>query len=85
MIELLGDSADRSHSVLRYVGFGVAIVLAVSGLTARLFYLEIANGTPASPAAAVRASVTEAIAAPRGMIYDRTGRRPSRSGSSGFE
>jgi penicillin-binding protein 2 len=70
----LGDAPDGGHSGARYVGFGLAVILAVSGLAARLFYLEIANGTPVEVAAAARSAVIEQIPAERGVVYDRTGR-----------
>jgi penicillin-binding protein 2 len=74
LIARLGDPEDGGHSVLRYVGFGLAILLAISGLTARLFYLEIANGTQAAPAGVPRVAVGEPVRAQRGLIYDRAGR-----------
>jgi penicillin-binding protein 2 len=70
----LGDPPDAGHSALRYVAFGLAVVLVVSGLTARLFYMEIANGNPVTAPAAVRGAVIEQIRAQRGVVYDRAGR-----------
>ena len=43
-------------------------------LTARLFYLQIINGSQASALAAKNRTVLESIPAPRGLIYDRNGR-----------
>jgi penicillin-binding protein 2 len=58
----------------RFLVFGLAIVIGVGTLTARLFYLQIANGTTYSALSAQQRAVLEPIPAPRGLIYDRKGR-----------
>ena len=58
----------------RFIAFGVVAVLAVSGLTARLFYLQIVDGGRFATLSARNRTVLEAIPAPRGLIYDRSGR-----------
>jgi penicillin-binding protein 2 len=58
----------------RFIVFGLVIVLGVGMLTARLFYLQIANGTEYSEISARQRTVLEPIVAPRGLIYDRNGR-----------
>jgi penicillin-binding protein 2 len=58
----------------RYVVFALAVVLSVGGLTARLFYLQITNGTEYSAISNQQRKVLEAIPAPRGLVYDRRGR-----------
>ena len=58
----------------RFVVFGLIVVLGVGGLTARLFYLQIANGTQYAALSTANRTVLEAIPAPRGLIYDRNGR-----------
>ena len=47
---------------------------AVSGLTARLFYLQIVDGGRFATLSARNRTVLEAIPSPRGLIYDRNGR-----------
>jgi penicillin-binding protein 2 len=49
-------------------------LLAISGLTARLFYLQIVDGGRLATLAARPRTALEPIPAPRGVIYDRTGR-----------
>jgi penicillin-binding protein 2 len=58
----------------RFLVFGLAMVLAVGTLTARLFYLQITNGTEYSAISTRQRTVEESIPAPRGYMYDRTGR-----------
>ncbi len=63
---------DRRFS--RFIVFGLVVVLAVGALTARLFYLQIANGSEYSAISTRQRTVLEPIPAPRGLIYDRNGR-----------
>ena len=58
----------------RFLVFGLAVVLAVGTLTARLFYLQITNGTEFSAISTRQRTVDEPIASPRGYMYDRNGR-----------
>ena len=58
----------------RFLVFGLAVVLAVGTLTARLFYLQITNGTEFSAISTRQRTVNEPIASPRGYMYDRNGR-----------
>ena len=58
----------------RYLVFGLVVVLAVGTLTARLFYLQITNGTEYVAISTRQRTVDEPIPAPRGYIYDRNGR-----------
>jgi len=52
----------------------VVALLAVSGLTARLFYLQIIDGGRFATLSARNRTVLEAVPSPRGLIYDRLGR-----------
>jgi penicillin-binding protein 2 len=58
----------------RFLVFGLAVILGVGTLTARLFYLQITNGTEYSAISTRQRTVLEPIPAPRGYIYDRAGR-----------
>ena len=58
----------------RFLVFGLVVVLAVGTLTARLFYLQITNGTEYAAISNRQRTVDEPIPAPRGYIYDRRGR-----------
>ena len=58
----------------RFIAFGVIVLLAVSGLTARLFYLQIIDGGRFATLSTRNRTVLEAVPSPRGLIYDRLGR-----------
>jgi penicillin-binding protein 2 len=58
----------------RFLVFALVVVLAVGTLTARLFYLQITNGTEYAAISNRQRTVDEPIPAPRGYIYDRRGR-----------
>jgi penicillin-binding protein 2 len=58
----------------RFLVFGLAVILGVGTLTARLFYLQITNGTEYAAISTRQHTVLEPIPAPRGYIYDRAGR-----------
>jgi penicillin-binding protein 2 len=64
----------RDRRVIRFVAFGLAVLLALGGLTARLFYLQIANGNQYTSLAESNRAVLQAVPASRGVIYDRAGR-----------
>jgi penicillin-binding protein 2 len=70
----LGGHPAPERRFSRYLVFGLAIVLGVGTLTARLFYLQITNGTEYSAISNRQRTVLEPIPAPRGLVYDRNGR-----------
>ena len=70
----LGGRTAPERRFSRYVVFALAVVLGVGTLTARLFYLQITNGTQYSAISNQQRKVLEPIPAPRGQIYDRNGR-----------
>jgi penicillin-binding protein 2 len=67
-----GDRAEHRRPI-RFVAFGLAVLLAVTGLTARLFYLQIANGEAYASLAQRNRTVLQPIVSSRGLIYDRSG------------
>ncbi len=58
----------------RFLVFALIVILGVGTLTARLFYLQIANGKQYEALSTANRTVLEPIPAPRGLIYDRNGR-----------
>jgi penicillin-binding protein 2 len=56
------------------LAFALIVILAVGGLTARLFYLQIVDGGRFATLATRNRTVLEAVQSPRGLIYDRSGR-----------
>lgn len=74
MTVLLGSEGERDGRVIRFVAFGLAVILAVGALSARLFYLQIVKGTGSTALADTNQAVLEAIPSSRGLIFDRMGR-----------
>jgi penicillin-binding protein 2 len=69
------DSQPRQvRRLSRFLAFALVVVLAVGGLTARLFYLQVVEGGRFATLATQNRTVLEAVQAPRGLIYDRSGR-----------
>jgi penicillin-binding protein 2 len=64
----------------RFAAFGIAVVLVLSGLTSRLFFLQLSEKPGAGAPAAAQALVptttidSEPLPAMRGVIYDRSHR-----------
>ena len=64
------------RSLSRFLAFALIVVIGASGLTARLFYLQIVDGGRLATLAVHNRTVIEAIQSSRGLIYDRTSRPP---------
>ena len=74
MTTYLDEQPRPVRQLSRFLAFGFVILLAVSGLTARLFYLQIIDGGRFATLSTRQRTVEEAIVSPRGLIYDRAGR-----------
>jgi len=59
---------------LRFVAFGIAVIIGISGLSARLFYLQVSQGVQYAQIATQNRTVQQAIPSTRGLIFDRNGR-----------
>ena len=57
----------------RFLVFGIAAILAIGGLTTRLFYLQIVSGGQFAALSQGNREVAQAIPSHRGLIYDRNG------------
>jgi penicillin-binding protein 2 len=60
-------------SRLRFLAFGLAVVLGAGALSTRLFAIQIGRTTPYAAFAAATRTVLEALPSTRGLIYDRKG------------
>jgi penicillin-binding protein 2 len=74
MIGYLDGRPVPPPSRLRFLAFGLAVVLAAGALSARLFAIQVAGTTPYTALAAGTRTVTEAMPSTRGVIFDRNGR-----------
>jgi len=70
----LDSQARPVRRLSRFLAFALIVILAVGGLTARLFYLQIVDGGRFATLATRNRTVLEAVQSPRGLIYDRSGR-----------
>jgi penicillin-binding protein 2 len=57
----------------RFLVFALVAVIALSGLTARLFYMQVVSGGQFAALAQANRTVRQAIPSTRGLIYDRSG------------
>jgi penicillin-binding protein 2 len=62
-----------SRPLSRFLVFALVAVIGLSGLTARLFYMQIVSGGQFAALAQANRTVLQAIPSTRGLIYDRSG------------
>ena len=74
MTAFLDERPKPVRSLSRFLTFALIAVIGISGLTARLFYLQIVDGGRLATLSTRNRTVLEPIVAPRGVIYDRNGR-----------
>lgn len=74
MTTYLDQRPKPVRSLSRFLVFGLVVVIGVSGLTARLLYLQIVDGGRFATLSTRNRTVLEAIQSPRGVIHDRNGR-----------
>ena len=73
MTAIPGDRPTADRRILRFIAFGIVVVLGVSGLTARLFYLQINHVDALVQQPTTTRTIAQAIPSTRGLIYDRAG------------
>jgi len=69
----LRDQPSMGPSRIRFLVFGLAVVLAAGALTARLFALQVGASGHYTALAATNRTVSEPLPSTRGLIYDRSG------------
>jgi penicillin-binding protein 2 len=69
----LEQRTPRGSLLPRFIIFGLVVVLVVSALSVRLFYLQVADTGSYGGLADSNRVVLQAIPSSRGLIYDRTG------------
>jgi penicillin-binding protein 2 len=67
------ERPQAGPSRLRFLVFGLAVVLGTSAITARLFALQLGAPGHYTALAAANRTVLEALPSTRGLIYDRSG------------
>lgn len=73
MSQYLGGRPVTGPSRLRFLAFGLAVILAAGALSARLFAIQVSGSTPYTALAAGGRTVLEALPSTRGLIFDRDG------------
>lgn len=71
---LLRHRPERDRRPLRFLVFGLVTILVFGTLTARLAWLQIANGASYAQRADNSWTSLQPVEAPRGLLYDRDGR-----------
>jgi penicillin-binding protein 2 len=74
MTPYLDRRATPTRPGSRFLVFGIAMILAIGGLTTRLFYLQVVSGGQFAALSQGNREVDQAIPSTRGLIYDRQGR-----------
>ena len=73
MTTYVDDRARSVRSLSRFLVFALVAILGASGLTARLFYLQIIDGGHSVAPSPPSGTVLESVPSIRGLIYDRKG------------
>jgi cell division protein FtsI/penicillin-binding protein 2 len=68
------DRPRFGPSRLRFLAFGLAVVLGAGALTTRLFAIQVGATGQYTALAATTRTVLEPLPATRGMVFDRAGR-----------
>jgi penicillin-binding protein 2 len=61
------------RNIYRFGAFVLAVVVGVTSLSARMFYLQVVKGQQADQGANVALTATQSVASTRGLIYDASG------------
>jgi len=69
----LDDRPSLAPSRLRFLVFGLAVVVAAGALSARLFALQVSSTSHYTALAVANRTVLEPLPSTRGVIYDRSG------------
>ena len=73
MSTYLDGRRESSRPLSRFLIFGLAVVIGIGSLSARLFYMQVVTVSDYSALAQSNRTVIQAIPSSRGLIYDRTG------------
>ena len=63
----------ESRNIYRFGAFVLAVVVGVTSLSARMFYLQVVKGQQADQGANVALTATQSVASTRGLMYDASG------------
>ena len=64
---LVDQRPGRERQLVRFIVFGLVVILGISGLTARMIYLQFVRGQVYQAKAEENRTVTQAIPSTRGL------------------
>jgi penicillin-binding protein 2 len=67
------NGREQGRPLSRFLIFGLAVIIGLSSLSARLFYMQVVSATDYAALAQGNRSIVQAIPSSRGLIYDRNG------------
>jgi penicillin-binding protein 2 len=70
---IVDERPGRERQLVRFIAFGIAALIAISGLTARMVYLQLVSAQTYQKLAVSNSTFQQAIPSTRGLIYDRNG------------
>jgi penicillin-binding protein 2 len=74
MTPFLDGRTETPRPFSRFLVFGLVAVLALGGLTTRMFYLQVISGGQFAELSQTNRTTLQAIPSTRGLIVDRTGK-----------
>jgi penicillin-binding protein 2 len=69
----LDGRREYGRPLSRFLVFGLAVIIGLGSLSARLFYMQVVSATDYEALAQGNRTVLQAIPSSRGLIYDRNG------------
>ena len=70
---IVDERPGRERQLVRFIAFGIAALIAISGLTARMVYLQLVRTQTYQSLAVSNSTFQQAIPSTRGLVYDRNG------------
>ena len=70
---IVDERPGRERQLVRFIAFGIAALIAISGLTARMVYLQLVSAQTYQKLAVSNSTFQQEIPSTRGLIYDRNG------------
>jgi len=70
---IVDEQPGRERQLVRFLTFGIVVLVAAFALTIRMVYLQLVNGTTYTQLATSNSTIQQAIPSTRGLIYDRNG------------
>ena len=71
---MVDERPGRERQLVRFLVFGLVVVIGIGGLTARMVYLQFVRGQVYQAKAEQNRTVTQSLPSTRGLMYDRRGR-----------